>query len=201
MAKKTWLVCGLVAGALLVLTGCGLTRFGYESPDYKVVSSSGPFEIRDYPAMTLAATPIEGGDSGNDSGFRRLFGYISGKNESESKISMTVPVFMDMDGTNRSMSFVVPEKVAEAGPPKPSEESVIVERRAAGLHAVFRFRGSWEGKKGEAARAKLEAWIAEMDLQPAGPVWLAAYDPPFTPPFLRRNEILAPLASKTPAPR
>src|SRR4051812_7893305 len=106
MITKLWIPGGVALLCLLLLAGCKLTRGGYESAEYKLLKRSGSFEIRDYPALTLVSTPMTASDPTDDDSFRRLFGYIGGANEAEVKISMTTPVFSDLAGTNRQMSFV-----------------------------------------------------------------------------------------------
>lgn len=190
---KVWLYAGAAVGVLLLFSGCSLTRWGYETPKYKVVRKNGPFEIRDYPSLTVASTPIESAPGSDDGGFRRLFRYISGANRADAKIAMTTPVFMGLEGTNRQMSFIVPEKVAASGAPEATLEEIKIEGRTGGRFAVYRFRGSWRGERAGAAQAKLEEWLASENLAPVGAPEMAAYDPPFMPLCLRRNEIFAPL--------
>ena len=103
---------------------------------------------------------------------------------------MTTPVFTDQGGTNRQMSFVVPKKLAPAAVPKAQREDVVVRTRPAGRFAVYRFSGNRDTKDAASARTKLAEWLAAQGLQRAGEFEMANYDPPFTPPFLRRNELL-----------
>ena len=187
---KLWILFGGGLLALLFLAGCKLTRAGYESAGYKVVRRSGAFEIRDYPALTLVSTPMSATQRTDDDSFMRLFRYIGGANEAQTKIAMTTPVFSDQDGTNRQMSFVVPKKVATTGAPKAKRDDIAVQTRAAGRFAVHRFNGSWVAERAASARRELADWIAAEKLQPVGDPQMANYDPPFTPAFLRRNEVM-----------
>ena len=187
---KLWIPGGFALLALVFLAGCKLTRAGYESAGYKVVRRSGAFEIRDYPALTLVSTPMSATRPTEDGSFMRLFRYIGGANEGESKIAMTTPVFSDQVGTNRQMSFVVPKKVAASGAPKAKREDIAVRTRPAGRFAAYRFSGSWGTEHAASARHKFEEWIAAEKLQPIGDPEMANYDPPFTPAFLRRNEVM-----------
>jgi hypothetical protein len=187
---KIWIPgCGALL-ALVFLAGCKLTRAGYESAGYKVVRRSGAFEIRDYPALTLVSTPMTAQAPTDDVSFMKLLRYIGGANEAESRIAMTTPVFSDQDGTNRQMSFVVPKKVAAAGAPKAKRDDIAVQTRPAGRFAAYRFSGSWDAERAASARQKLADWIAAEKLQPIGDPQMANYDPPFTPAFLRRNEVM-----------
>ena len=190
MTTKLWILGGSAVLILLFLAGCKLTRAGYESAGYKVVRRSGAFEIRDYPALTLVSTPMTAKRPTDDDSFMKLFRYIGGANEAEAKIAMTTPVFSDQDGTNRQMSFVVPKKVAAAGAPKAKRDDIAVQTRPAGRFAAYRFSGSRGTERAASARQKLAEWIAAEKLQPIGDLQMANYDPPFTPAFLRRNEVM-----------
>jgi hypothetical protein len=122
----------------------------------------------------------------------RLFGYISGKNESSQKMKMTTPVLMEpgsLDSEGK-MGFVLPAEVAKAGAPTPSASNVTILKRAGGRFAVVRFPGVMDAKKSEYNEAKLRAWLKARGLQAEGTAERAGYDSPFTPGPLRRNEIL-----------
>lgn len=190
MAVKLWILGSSAVLALMILAGCKLTRVGYESASYQVVRQSGVFEIRDYPALTLVSTPMAATRSEDGDSFFRLFRYIGGANEADAKIAMTTPVFSDPSGTNRQMSFVVPQKTAAAGTPKAMRDDITVQTRPAGRFAVYRFSGNWGTERAAAARQKLVEWLAAEKLQVIGEPQMANYDPPFTPAFLRRNEVM-----------
>jgi hypothetical protein len=87
-----WIALPILIVALgLVLAGCKTTRAGYESAPYTVVRSSGKFEVRDYPALTMVETLMTSGGSGADGSFNRLFRFITGSNDTKQKIAMTTP--------------------------------------------------------------------------------------------------------------
>ena len=194
---KLWILGGSALLGLVFLAGYKLTRAGYESAGYKVVRRSGAFEIRDYPALTLVSTPMAAKRPTDDDSFMKLFRYIGGANEAEAKIAMTTPVFSDQGGTNRQMSFVVPKKVAAAGAPKAKRDDIAVQTRPPGRFAAYRFSGSSGTERAASARQKLAEWIAAEKLQPTGEPQMANYDPPFTPSFLRRNEVLVRVKGET----
>ena len=159
----------------------------YESPEYTIVRRDGEFEIRDYPALTVVSTPMQ--HRGADGSFMKLFRYISGRNEKVQKISMTTPVFMT--GTESgTMSFVVPKEVARKGAPTPSNPEVSLHEFTAARYAVYRFSGSGRSGPSEKAAAKLLAWAESQHLHTAGSALFAYYNPPWTPGFMRRNEVL-----------
>ncbi|MFK8111586.1 MAG: heme-binding protein [Rubripirellula sp.] len=173
------------------------TRAGYESAEYKVVQGDGPYEVREYPDLMLVATTTKIDAQGRDGSFMKLFRYISGANESDQKISMTTPVFMENDKADAEvqMGFVMPKDVAVEGVPMPTGADVDVRKRAGGRFAVLRFSGRLNARLAKESEVKLRAWMETKDLvaddsAAASGVEAAAYDPPFTPGPLRRNEVL-----------
>jgi len=126
----------------------------------------------------------------------KLFRYISGANESEQKIAMTTPVFMENKDADASvqMGFVMPKEIATKGVPKPTLDQVNVRKRAGGRFAVVRFSGQLTSKAAKESEAKLRAWMETKGLvaddSAEGSLETAGYDPPFTPGPLRRNEVL-----------
>jgi DNA gyrase inhibitor GyrI len=185
--KLFWAVVGMTTVSALTFTACQFTRGAYESAEYKVEKADTGFEIRNYPELTLASTPMKSEGKKEDNSFMRLFGYISGENQAAEKISMTTPVFMNDD----EMSFVLPKEVAAKGAPKANEKEVKIETMPAGRYAVYRFAGG--RKKTAQAKETLKQWLETNKLKPAGPMFSAGYDPPFTPTPLQRNEVLVPL--------
>src|SRR5512137_1757098 len=116
----------LAAVVALILVGCKATRAGYESAPYKVLRSSGRFEVRDYPALTVVETPMAGAGDASSGSFNRLFRFITGGNEAKQKIAMTTPVLMSGSDSNATMAFVLPAKLKARGAPKPTDGAVKV---------------------------------------------------------------------------
>jgi SOUL heme-binding protein len=164
------------------------SRAATETPKYKVIRKDGKFEIRDYPALTIASTLMN--DEGMNGGFRQLFGYISGTNEGAEKIEMTAPVLIDKAKVNKTMSFILPKKAVEKGVPKPAGENVKLGKVEAARFAVLRFGGGRTAENEEAALEKLTARLYEEKIARKGNPMFAYYDPPWTPVFLRRNEVM-----------
>ena len=104
---------------------------------------------------------------------------------------MTTPVLTSQGDNGRRMSFVVPQEIAEKGAPDANSAQVKLDTLTAGRFAVYRFSGAWDVVKFEMAKAKLMAWLEQQNLVAQEPPMIANYDPPYTPSFLRRNEILA----------
>ena len=193
---KTKITIALAIGGALLLTALSscagpLGRSGYESAPYTTVKKDGAFEIRDYPEIVVATTVMKDAKNKQNSGFMSLFRYISGKNEAEQKIAMTTPVFSKTGGGQQEMSFVLPDEVAKNGAPKANNDNITVSKRQAGRFVVYRYSGRWTEANDKKARAALAKWAKEQGLSLSSVIEKASYDPPFTPPFMRRNEILA----------
>ena len=175
----------------VALVGCKVTRSGYESAPYKVVRTDGKFQVRDYPALTVVETPMASGSrNGDDGSFMRLFRFITGGNEAKQKIAMTTPVFMTGSETNATMAFVMPAQMKTGEVPKPSDGSVTVRELAAGWFAVLRFSGGRNAEKEAKSLTRLLAWMESERLRVLSPPVYGYFDPPWTPAFLRRNEVM-----------
>lgn len=195
-SSKRWLFM-MIALLSSLFVSCEKSK--YESPEYKVVEKEGSFEIRDYPELTIVSTPMQ--KRGEDGSFMKLFRFISGRNERSQKISMTTPVLMT-GAESGVMSFIVPKDVAQQGVPAPSNPEVTISTKPPARYAVYRFSGPSKPGPSEVASKKLLAWAASKNLPSSGAPIYAYYNPPWTPGFMRRNEVLlqvAPLAPKAPA--
>jgi len=184
--KITLLLLSVALLAVLLNAGCAAVRAGYESAPYQVARTDGKIELRDYPAMVVVEAPMHGA---NDS-FMQLFRYISGQNAAQEKIAMTTPVFMAGETTNATMAFVMPKKMTLARAPQPATAQLQVREIAGGRFAVLRFSGGRNAGNETAALAKLEAWLAQQALKKIGGPIFGYFDPPWTPSFLRRNEVM-----------
>ena len=180
----------LFVGIALVLVGCKATRSGYESAPYQVVRSAGKFQVRDYPALTVVETPMAGGGNGSDGSFSRLFRFITGGNEAKQKIAMTTPVFMSGSDSTATMAFVLPAKLKASGAPKPTDAAVQVRDLPAGQFAVLRYSGGRNARKEAETLGRLKTWMAAEGLSVLSPPVYGYFDPPWTPAFLRRNEVM-----------
>ncbi len=188
----------LFAGAVLWFTVAN-SRAVTETPKYTVVQKDGDFELRDYPRLGLVSTGMSADDRGMDGAFGRLFRFISGSNEAGQKIAMTTPVLVEGErGKEGKMSFIVPAAVA-GEPPHPKDSGVRLGEQAGGRFAVLRFRGGRTAEVERAAKEALRAEVARRQIATMGEPFFAFYDPPWTPTFLRRNEIM--LRVTDPAPR
>jgi len=180
----------LVIGAGLIFVGCQATRGGYESAPYQVVRTDGKFELRDYPALMVVETPMARGGNEADGSFNRLFRFITGGNDAKQKIAMTTPVFMSGNESNRTMAFVLPAKLNAATAPKPADGAVTVRELPGGRFAALRFSGGRNPKREAETLARLQTWLAAQGLKASAAPVYGYFDPPWTPSFLRRNEVM-----------
>ena len=174
-----------------VLSTVGI-RSAYEQPHYDVVARlPHDVEIRQYGPRTVVETQtISGRDS---EAFTRLFRYITGANTqagASRDIAMTIPVETAPDGALR---FFLPRALA-ASPPTPTDPLVHIVALPAGTVAARRFSGTLS--RDELARQQkiLRSALIASGWHATGPAARFGYDPPFTPPFLRRNEVVLPVA-------
>jgi len=164
-----------------------------ETPSYEVTGHIDGVEIRLYPKLILATV------SGDDvyAPFRILFGYISGNNSGGSKISMTAPVItperIEMTAPvisgGGSMSFIVPSKYTMESVPAPDDERVRIHELQERKIAVIRFRGWARDKSVEKQKVRLISVLRGKGVETVGEPFLMRYNAPWTPGFMRRNEI------------
>lgn len=164
------------------------SRAATETPNYTVLRTDGKFEIRDYPELTVATTRMESAEM--NGGFGKLFRFITGTNEAAQKIEMTSPVLIDTAKDQKTMSFIMPRKAVEKGVPKPTADNVTVRKLEPATFAVFRFAGGRAAEDEAGAIAQLRGWLAGQKIEGNGEPVFAYYDPPWTPVFLRRNEVM-----------
>ena len=179
----------------VAVVGCQATRAGDASAPYKVARTDGRFELRDYPSLTVVETPMMRSGNGADSGFMRLFRFITGQNATQQKIAMTTPVFMSGSDSNATMAFVMPANLKPAQVPKPADAGVTVRELEPGRFAVLRFSGGRNAQNESATVQRLRAWLADQGLQAASAPVYGYFDPPWTPAFLRRNEVMLRIAA------
>ena len=174
-------------------------RAGYETAEYQVIESDGEFEIRVYPDLMLAATNTQIDAQGRDGSFMRLFRYISGANSKEQKIAMTTPVLMqrEVEGSDGSMSFVMPKEISRNGLPVPNSDGVMIRKRDGGRFAVIQFSGRLTSQITKQRETRLREWMKTRGLDGDANAEAAGYDPPFTPGPLRRNEVLIRLSEQS----
>ncbi len=167
-------------------------------PPYTLVKNEPPFEVREYGVLTVAETLIEGDfDIAGSQGFRRVAGYIFGKNQNargeSEKIAMTAPVTMEAQNQQWRLHFVMPQGMTLAHLPKPLDASVQLREVPAQRMAAVRFSGLTTAASIERQTQRLKDWLVRNNLAFDDRPQLARYNDPFTLPWNRRNEILIPL--------
>jgi len=163
-----------------------------ETPDYRVVNQDGAFELRDYPALTVAEV-VRGGDrsAAIRAGFSPLARYIFARERPGEKIAMTAPVTQEPAAEGSwHVRFIMPHGYAPEDLPRPADQDIRLRRIEPQQMAAVRFNGSWDDARFRAQEERLRRWIAERGLEATSPPTYAYYDDPFTPGFLRRNEVL-----------
>ena len=163
------------------------SRAATETPEYAVVKKDGTIEIRDYPELMVATAPMK---DDMDNSFMTLFRFITGANEEEQKISMTAPVLIQSEKEKKTMSFIVPKETVEKGIPKPTGELVTISKIKAARFVTLRFSGKRSSETEVKAVETLQTWMKEQKMEAKGEPVFAYYDPPWTPIFMRRNEVM-----------
>lgn len=168
---------------------------------YEVLETRPDFELRRYPDHLVAEVEAGGGfELAGNLAFPRLARYIGGHNRSSRTMAMTAPVLQQQDPRGRChvVGFVMPADVTAEELPDPVDSHVRTRRVPAETAAALRFSGRWCRRSYEKRTAQLLAALGREGLEVAGVPRFARFDPPWTPWFLRRNEVVVPVA---PGPR
>lgn len=194
----------LFSGALMAI----------EEPAYTVLATVDDIEYREYSPYLVAETFVQGTADRNDAanvGFKRLFDYITGDNAAQAdiamtapvqqsalplkseKIAMTAPVQTQQSADGWAVAFVVPGKYSLETVPQPANPEVKIREVRGEIRAVIRYSGRWTDANTRKQLALLETAMATQGVLRVGATIIAAYDPPFMPPFLRRNEVMVPV--------
>ena len=175
-----------------------------EEPVYKVLESHGKIELRQYEQYIVAETVVEALDldAATSEGFGRLAGYIFGGNKGKAKIAMTAPVAAAGEKIAMTapvaaagapgryvIAFTMPAAYKLNTLPVPDDQRVTFREVPNRKLAAIRYSGTWSAARMEKKKAELLKWLAGKGLQPAGEPVFARYNPPWTPWFLRRNEV------------
>jgi hypothetical protein len=204
---------GILCGLLILLFAN--FAMAIEEPKFTVVEKSGAFELRAYASRVVAETLVDGSlDDASGAGFRRIADYIFGNNTSRKgcsekismtapltmapkankaaseKINMTAPVTMQQSAGQWRMYFVMPSQYSLSTLPTPNNAAVTLRELPESRTAVLRFSGLAGEEKTAKKTAELLAWLKSKNITPIGTPELARYNPPWTLPFLRRNEVM-----------
>lgn len=204
----------IALGAALMASACSTVgvRSGTEEPAFTEVERIGTVEVRTYGERIAAQTVVTGtSEAARNRGFQRLAGYIFGGNTARTSIAMTAPVAQagdgDRSGGSRSIAmtapvaqgaaggdrwtvqFFMPSEYTMATLPVPRDPSVVLAVVPAETYAVLRFTGLGSAGTIEQKEGELEASLAGSRWVSQGEPVAWFYDPPWTIPTLRRNEV------------
>ena len=157
-----------------------------EEAKYVVVKSNETYEIRKY-SDRLAVQAL---NTNENNSFRKLFNYISGDNETNEEIKMTIPVTQMENKGNMTMQFYLPSKFNKDNVPYPSSSDVKIVNIEGGYYAVIRYSGRASNKNFIKHKEILENELKKDNISIAGPAIKASYNSPFTLPMLKRNEAM-----------
>jgi effector-binding domain-containing protein len=198
----------LIAFGAVVLLGAALWGpivSNVEQPKYQVIESSGNIEIRDYAPMIVAEAEVAGDRrDAIGKGFRIIADYIFGNNtaaqkvpmtapvtqQGSEKIAMTAPVTQQGDGNIWRVRFVMPSSYTMEALPKPNNPAVKLKEIGAKRYAAIRFSGMADEDSLKRRTKELNAFISAKNLTLLSAPTYAFYNPPWTLPFLRRNEVM-----------
>ena len=191
------------------------TVLATEEPQYVLLEKSEPFELRAYAPLIVAEVKVNGDlDSASNQGFRLIAAYIFGKNQVAEKMAMTAPVSIESSDQNKSakiamtapvgivrsasespgnlwtVSFVMPAEYTLASLPKPLNPQVKIREVPAERRAVITFSGFYDEEKVQQKTHALRDWMKFRNLRSTGEPQFARYNPPWTLPFMRRNEVM-----------
>lgn len=201
-AGRAWCAALL---ATLGLTTLSMPSHAIEEPAYQVVGELAGVELRQYAAYAVAEVVVPGpADKAGNQAFPILAGYIFGKNQGERKFAMTAPVTQAAAPVKLDMTapvtqtaaaggfrvqFVLPNGVTAASAPEPLDARVQLRDVVPAKLAVIRYSGFWSESNYQEHLDKLQAALRTAGLAWTGEPVYSRYNAPFTPWFMRRNEI------------
>jgi SOUL heme-binding protein len=214
MRKKCmWWVIAATAVILLGVALWGPILSNVEQPQYRVVERVRNIEIRNYAPMIVAETDVSGErHKAISEGFRTIADYIFGNNSSAQKVAMTAPVTQQriekiamsapvtQQGERNAwhVRFVMPSTFTMRSLPQPKNTAVKLKEIGPKSFAVIRFPGVAGENSLKRYTQELNEFISEKDLTAQSAPTYAFYNPPWTLPFLRRNEVMVEIASPAP---
>lgn len=203
IVKRMLLVFLAIAMMAVVLAGPIMSDV--EHAKYDVVQAEGAFELRDYAPMIVAEVQVEGArKEAIGAGFRQIADYIFGNNiaaqnvamtapviqQPSEQVAMTAPVTQQGDGNSWTVRFVMPSQYTLQTLPKPNNVAVQLKEVEGKRFAVVRFAGRGNDRNLQKHEAKLKQILQEKGLKAKGVATYAFFNPPWTLPFLRRNEVM-----------
>jgi hypothetical protein len=191
--------------SVLLLNPAKESAMATEEPRYTVLKSDGDLEIRRYAPYIVAETVVTNADqeTGTNVGFRRLAGFIFGGNRRKEsiemttpvtttrseKIAMTAPVETSRKGDDMVMAFMMPSQYTLETLPEPTDPQVLIRSVPERVMAVIKFSGSWSEEHFQEQTGILQEWLRKHDVKAISAPVTARYNAPWTPWFMRRNEV------------
>ena len=191
MNKKYILKASIV---LIIILGCVLVdpiMSNVEKPKYQVVSSEANIEIRKYNPMIIALVEVQGErKEAIRGGFKMLADYIFGNNKSKEDIPMTAPVRQQKFQENWQISFIMPSEYNMETLPQPNNKNISLKELPSKKYIVINFSGMISDQNIALHEEKLKKYTLENEMHILSSPIYAFYNPPWTLPFMRRNEIM-----------
>jgi len=213
MSTRNYFI-GLILGFLWTANAMAI-----EEPKYEVLLSDGPYEIRHYTSILIAETVVEGDmDEASNKGFRLIADFIFGNNQiadslTSEKIAMTAPVTLEPQSAKISMTapvtvepqskesdmqtaklwrvnFVMPSRYSLATIPKPKNSAVNLREIPGKHYVVLKYSGFNSVSRVQSKVQETTEWALKRNFKVVGTPQLSRYDPPWTLPMFRRNEIM-----------
>ena len=182
-----------------------------EQQPFDVLQRFPGFELRRYPSHLVAEVEVTSSftDAGNDA-FRVLVAFISGRNTARGKVAMTAPVVQESASARIAMTapvvqeaavesdrhlvgFVMPAELSLDTVPKPSDPRIRIREIPTQVAAARTFTGRWTEKIYHRHLEELRSAVTNAGLQASGPPRFARFNPPWTPWFMRHNEVVLPV--------
>lgn len=207
--KYVWWLIGILALVLFGAALWGPIVSNVEHPKYTLIERIGNVEVRDYAPMIIAETEVIGDRrEAIGEGFRIIADYIFGNNaaskkvpmtapvtrKSAKKIAMTAPVMQQGDRNGWLVRFVMPSSYTIDTLPKPNNPAVELKEIPTTRYAAIRFSGRGSQSSLRRHTKQLNEFLSAKKLTPLSTPTYAFYNPPWTLPFLRRNEVLVEVA-------
>lgn len=215
----------LLVASVMNFTNFGCSIVGYQTEEkltYKVIDKANNKEVREYQPHLAAKTTVKGSFKESQSkGFRILAGFIFGKNKGKTKISMTSPVVQNPKAKSQNiamtspvvltpstesygnkteawtMSFSMPSKYNKESLPEPDDNRIWIEEVPTKYIAAIKFSGFWNESKNQRKAKELLDWLFKNEsFEIISEPMFAGYNPPWTLPFFRRNEMMVELSKK-----
>ncbi len=204
--KRKWMITGAILSVFLIGSAMiGPIMSDVERPKYDVTSSSGNIEVREYAPMVVAEVAVSGvRKEAINAGFRILADYIFGNNiakqdiamtapvqqQESTEIAMTAPVQQESSGDDWRVSFVMPSEYNIETLPEPVNDRVTLKEITAKKYVVITFSGTNSDSNMAEHEKELMEYVEANNLSVVGPMKYAFYNPPWTLPPMRRNEVM-----------